>query len=514
VRQNGGATRIVSEKLKHLHQAKVSCAEQISYRIRLSQGQLGKTVDGKPIVRSSLHRTAAGEVSFFLQADADDRDQQSALGQEFCSFCGVHDDKLQLVVEKIMQTKDVKQLQDFLARKGIKGHEEQEYVPLPVQSLQPIRAPAASVEGPPAIFSAPLPAPTQVSTRQALGAVSSNVQQQGTASAPQTTASVVIKLDDEPSQDKEGTANFSAAELAPRPMQVPGRDYLQPTRARDLQDVACIGSTPSIAREATRPSYQRHEPQSMLQRASTNSSQVPDSQGDDEIISPAYLIRHLSSPSLAGAGSSNRFSKVKTAKDLRREQDIGIKGEVFVWNKLREILGDNLGPETWTSELRSEAKVGLRKWRPQDPHATYADFTVVDTGNLLVEWLAARGVDFSSSSTGLPRTFHIEVKTTTGPAKEPIHMSHLQKELCEDLRLKPDETFLIFRVFDVDGRKNGLAVLADPWLTAGLRVEAVDYVVLCEDVDIESHLLKLDEDEEGEAVDGGRRKRKSDCVVA
>lgn len=515
VRQNGGAPRMISEKLKHLHEAKVSCAEQISYRVRLTQGQLGKIIDGNPMVRNSLHKTSARGVSFFLQANADGRDQQSALGQEFCSLCGVHDDKLQLVVEKIMQTKDVKQLQDFLARKGIKGHEEQEYVPLPAQSLQPIAAPAASVEAPPAVGSSPMPAPTQVPTREALRAISSNVRQQPTASAPETTAPVVSQLDDEPSQDDEGAAHLFAAELAPRSMPVPCQDGLQPTRARDLQDVVRICSTPSITPAATRPSDQRRGPQIMLQaRASTNSSQVPDFQGDNKVIPPAYVIRHLSSPSPTRPGSSNRFSKVKTAKDLRREQDIGIKGEVFVWNKLKEILGDNLGLETWTSELRGEAKVGLRKWRPQDPHATYADFTVVDAANLLVEWLAAQDVDLSSSSTGLPQTFHIEVKTTTGPAKEPFHMSHLQKELCEDLRLRPDEMFLIFRVFDVDGRKNGLAVLEDPWLTDGLRVEALDYVVFCEDVLSESPLVNLDEDDEGEAVDAGLGKRKSDCTVA
>jgi hypothetical protein len=134
---------------------------------------------------------------------------------------------------------------------------------------------------------------------------------------------------------------------------------------------------------------------------------------------------------------------------------------------LKTILGDDLVESCWTNELRSAADVGLPKWRPENPNATYCDFTVLGVGNRLAHWLVAKGINFGGGW-AQPRTYHVEVKTTAGVVREPFHISHLQKQFCEGIRSKPDEMFLIFRVYDVDGRDRDPLVVPDPWLKAGL----------------------------------------------
>lgn len=45
-----------------------------------------------------------------------------------------------------------------------------------------------------------------------------------------------------------------------------------------------------------------------------------------------------------------------------REQNIGIQGEMKVWNILKEIFGQDLDVKYWTSEIRVRAKLNVPHW--------------------------------------------------------------------------------------------------------------------------------------------------------
>lgn len=456
-----GAAFEIKRKLDLLHSLKVYSAPTLSVRTFLSQGQLGKSVEGAAVARQALHKTTVSDLKFYVRNDANPFQCLEALGGEFISFCNIGDGRYQYLVQSVMISQDDRQMYDILTRERIGGNEVPPYVPLPVQTLEMVPAPEP---------------------RHPLAKVSGNVKQtsapaQIVQKEPSVTVSMPVAADGKvatatispiPEQASDlaamSTLRISGTTLGPKQDHVSGREALQASRLRDQQSVIQIGGTPAtVPAPRPRPTdaqnyFAVYDPKSAgrpgltgVNRSAMSNSSLPP------------VARQRSSPPSYTTESPNRYARAKTEADFVREQDIGIQGEVRVWDILKDVFGQDLDAKYWTSELRDLAKLNLPHWRPEDPELTYGDFTVPDRGGLLTSWLLANGVELPQSSVAATRIYHIEVKSTAGPSQEPIHMSQLQMLRCEELSGNVEEVFLVFRLFELDSGNGETEIFADPW---------------------------------------------------
>jgi hypothetical protein len=160
--------------------------------------------------------------------------------------------------------------------------------------------------------------------------------------------------------------------------------------------------------------------------------------------------------------------------------DVGLQGEYFVHQMLKEILKDDFTTVNWTSELREYAHIDFSAWEPAPDEIDASDFTYFDHNKTLLNWLLNNAIPIPTLWQTNPLNFHIEVKSTAARSREvPFHLSRLQKQKAERMSStkyitestnSPNEILLVFRVYGLSIEDNiedaefrpGVQIYVDP----------------------------------------------------
>ena len=180
-------------------------------------------------------------------------------------------------------------------------------------------------------------------------------------------------------------------------------------------------------------------------------------------------------PSTPGNGPrrTNGANHLADGSPTTVDPQIGIQGEVIVYEALRNAMPETVTPDTWTSELRHLAKPELGEWVPPDETTFFADFTFLDDGGVFRNWIS--GV--IGGDTGFwpdkPIRINLEVKSTGGSLHDQFHMSDWQLEAAKQMSPAKEVTFsdgregidvfVLLRVYDVGSQQPMLHVVVDPW---------------------------------------------------
>lgn len=153
-------------------------------------------------------------------------------------------------------------------------------------------------------------------------------------------------------------------------------------------------------------------------------------------------------------------------------RDIGQRGELFVFYLLRTIFGAHFPIHHWTS--KSRARFGNLSFTGQE--GDYSDFTFDDPNDTWTTVLINAGFDeakgWKDRAKNQAITYHLEVKSTSGPFDDPFYMSFNQLQMAERWTLPSDNStipthvYMIVRVHNVlDQDKNsiGIKLFVDPW---------------------------------------------------
>ena len=171
----------------------------------------------------------------------------------------------------------------------------------------------------------------------------------------------------------------------------------------------------------------------------------------------------------------------------------GTDGEFIVYNFLKSILGDDFGPDNWTSEMREFAGREFTRWAPPDSNTFYADFKYEDKGDKLADFLYGKELITEHVLPSQECIFHVEVKSTrTGGEKgkkEGFEMSEWQWNECMKMSSvnwkdggNEKDVFLVFRVSGVGSDEHTVEVMADPWkefVEGRMHVRVPGGVVVC-----------------------------------
>ncbi|KIM96811.1 hypothetical protein OIDMADRAFT_58368 [Oidiodendron maius Zn] len=153
-------------------------------------------------------------------------------------------------------------------------------------------------------------------------------------------------------------------------------------------------------------------------------------------------------------------------------RDIGQRGELFVFYLLRTIFGADFPIHHWTS--KSRARFGNLSFTGQE--GDYSDFTFDDPNDIWTAVLIQAGFDeakgWKDRAKDQAITYHLEVKSTSGPFDDPFYMSFNQLQMAERWTLPsgnsttPTHVYIIFRVHNVldqDKGSVGIKLFVDPW---------------------------------------------------
>ena len=179
-----------------------------------------------------------------------------------------------------------------------------------------------------------------------------------------------------------------------------------------------------------------------------------------------------------GPHRTNCTGRLAEASSDTTDSDARIKGELLVYELLKEAMPEMITANNWTSELRHLGKPELGEWIPPDDTTFFADFTIIDDGGTLRQWLANEwNIDLGTWADKLIR-FNLEVKSTKGDWDAPFHMSDWQLEAARDMELGKTMTlddgrqgvdaFLVLRVCHVDDEGKGLTVVGNLWEQVGI----------------------------------------------
>ena len=173
-------------------------------------------------------------------------------------------------------------------------------------------------------------------------------------------------------------------------------------------------------------------------------------------------------PSLDGTASPNSSTTFTGTEDEKS----GKMGEYFVFKLLENHAGPTFGFLNWTSELRHQIVEEFGEWQREEPDKEYADFTYTDTSHDLTYWLREQGVPGALDWFVERPTYHIEVKSTSGPCDLSFHMSKLQMKEARRMSSKERaegengalDIYLLFRVYNLArAADTRFEIKADPW---------------------------------------------------
>ncbi|TFY59494.1 hypothetical protein EVJ58_g5749 [Rhodofomes roseus] len=159
-------------------------------------------------------------------------------------------------------------------------------------------------------------------------------------------------------------------------------------------------------------------------------------------------------------------------RETERDPANGVLGEIY-----RE-LGPNFTEANWTSELRGQVP-GFTPYGG----TSIADFRYLDKDGVLTGlWY---GQQRKRAWKGRWPTYHVEVKTTSGVATEPFHVSHAQLQVARQFsnavrgnsnRGAPQDVYVILRVSEIKSSQPKHEVYIDPhqWMYDGRLVIKCD----------------------------------------
>ncbi|KAH9928331.1 uncharacterized protein B0H18DRAFT_1118012 [Fomitopsis serialis] len=168
----------------------------------------------------------------------------------------------------------------------------------------------------------------------------------------------------------------------------------------------------------------------------------------------------------AGKGESTGGTPYQESE---RDRANGVLGEVYVFHMLQRILGPGFTENNWTSELRGQVP-GFSPFNGP----SIADFQYKDKDGVLTDlW---HGKKQRKSWKGRWPTYHFEVKTTSGAASEPFHMSYAQLQAARQCSIAarashgvPQDVYVIIRVSEIKSAQPKHDIYLDPhkWFYEG-----------------------------------------------
>ncbi|KZT00826.1 uncharacterized protein LAESUDRAFT_764281 [Laetiporus sulphureus 93-53] len=181
----------------------------------------------------------------------------------------------------------------------------------------------------------------------------------------------------------------------------------------------------------------------------------------------ARTAGNLAAPISAGkhgksSGKASENKDMAVAPSAANDRENGIMGEYFIYEVLQQTLGADFNEENWTSELRGE----ISGFTPFQGDAL-ADFRYKDDKGILTGlWY---GNQTKSTWAGRWPTYHLEIKTTSGSAREPFHVSQRQMEMALHLTSRtdspgivPTDVYVIILVTGIRGASTSYVVFLDP----------------------------------------------------
>lgn len=458
----------IKRKFDQLHTLKVLFAPKMVIRVSLIRGQIGATVNGQPITPLALYKEKKSEVAFYVRSDCLNIELRSALAEQLYRFSQMDNDVVNHLFLQVLLWDNEQVLYDMLAKIKVRGYEDIMYQPLPIQ-LE-IVLPEAETRG---------AALGTVINDQSPPNQTEPAEEKLKTMCPEASiasAGILAKENTHPRQTHQQPV--SSASPAARPSKIQSRPDSRVVFSTGSSIEVIAGSDPAMFKKSVQDHRSLHVGFGYLNPSSTSTHISTSKQQERSHSSRSDSSRERPQKACNGtphslnvgpASSSLRLPIIKSETEQRREQKVGAQGELFVYNLLQEILQvDFPGEDCWTSELRSLAGHGFTTWTPVNPDGNYADFTVEDRQGKLTGWLS-REHDVVVTTEAQKRTritYHIEVKSTTGPCDEVFHLSNVQMQMAEafSLRESREDVFLLFRVFDVDAPAGSrVRVYGDPF---------------------------------------------------
>ncbi|KII91731.1 hypothetical protein PLICRDRAFT_173538 [Plicaturopsis crispa FD-325 SS-3] len=202
--------------------------------------------------------------------------------------------------------------------------------------------------------------------------------------------------------------------------------------------------------------------------------------------------------SLTTSTSSSMLAQSRNEDVTEFDRENGIRGECFIYAMLRDVYKlPNFDENNWTSELRG----CVPEFRPQEPNfKALADFEYADTRGILTGILY--GPDRRVAWKDCWPVYHLEVKSTSGAARLPFHMSAHQMDIALNLATRasdviPAQVYVLLRVSGVRSPQPSLAIYVDLFnaLHNGeLRIVSDVQVVLGDSLESASETKDVDMD--------------------
>ena len=452
--------RELDRQIRLLNTITMYTAPEMVIRVSFVKGESGSTrVLGRPMSGKVVFR----EIDQELQVCANPTGLNGGLPpsketcDQLCSWLSIKNDYWRRIVLHILMEQVDEEIEDMLAREKIGGCDPNDLDPPPLQPTGSSEVSFSSenkndVQDQTALRNLTM----SPETRQPSGGVPSKPETPPGARKETCEGANIAKI------SYQGYSSTSMSDLKPR-------ELVQASKQAQSRDVVRIGARDNMARAP------------YAADVSHSTRPAPLLKGvKPEVRSSLQLPRH--------PVSSERITSSTTRRDYSYEDILGACGERTVFNLLKDILGDSIDEDIWTSELRHRAS-NFKQWIPEDPSIPYSDFTVPDAEGLLAAWMQEMGVDMPAtwreqSGRKVLFVYHIEVKSTTKSASEPFFMSHLQMDRCKEMAegVEPEssgrsgsngsaskEVYVIFRVYDVDAdntvafKQPGLEIYCDPW---------------------------------------------------
>ncbi len=412
------------------------------------RGQVGNTtLYGEPIPGKIMIRETMTDIRMYVHPRSlkHGRLPPRDTSEELCKCCGISDERMKGLIMHVLLEEDHQEIEDMLSKQRIGGYDANDLEAVPIKVTAQNRVSSSSQ-----VEKAPSNVPARPEGQNSMPTHSKQTPSSEISSSAEPTVLNGVVNQSRPS--KTPYQGYSSSASAP---EMTARELKQAARHAEIGESIRINGRENI------PS-QTH--------ASGETSYSAKKTKPNTMLRPTIRPARKSSPHKS---THERTAVMMTGRDQFREETIGIRGEEAVFYILKVIFGDAIDESAWTSELRHHVQ-GFKLWVPEDPTMLYSDFTIRDKNGYLMKWMIANNVTFpadweaEADAEAADILHHIEVKSTAKNLADPFFMSHLQMdkamEISETKRSRgPREVFVIFRVYDVEGKEPGLEIYCDPW---------------------------------------------------
>ncbi|KAJ3536592.1 hypothetical protein NM208_g6651 [Fusarium decemcellulare] len=166
-----------------------------------------------------------------------------------------------------------------------------------------------------------------------------------------------------------------------------------------------------------------------------------------------------------GYDGLDESSQFRSSSQFERDKKIGAAGELYVFELLKNLRPGLPGfsQGNWQSSIRRYVSAhpeytDIGHWG----HKETSDLIYDDVEGVLTELLIDNGYLERNFWEHKRPSYHLEVKTTTGPLGVPFYMSKKQYRLMHACRNDTDKIYVVFRVFEVDNAIVNLRLYVNP----------------------------------------------------